>query len=87
MFSVLSNIGAIVVDGKVDGGSGGSSGSAGVGGAAGGGAAAGNSGAGALGPYHAAAPPHSAVVALQQVAMHQVTRSRLYTRVHDTCGL
>ncbi|XP_061380790.1 E3 ubiquitin-protein ligase TRIM33 isoform X1 [Danaus plexippus] len=71
LIRVLSNIGAIVVDGKVDGGSGGSSGSAGVGGAAGGGAAAGNSGAGALGPYHAAAPPHSAVVALQQVAMHQ----------------
>ncbi|XP_050355270.1 E3 ubiquitin-protein ligase TRIM33 isoform X1 [Nymphalis io] len=76
---VLSNIGAIVVDGKVDGGgSGGSGVSGGGGGAGGGGGGAGGGGGGAAGSpgpagvFHAGgAPPHSAVVALQQVAMHQ----------------
>ncbi|XP_052744697.1 transcription intermediary factor 1-alpha [Bicyclus anynana] len=55
---VLGGIGAIVVDGKLDGGSPGP-------------AAAPAPAAPA--PYlaHAPAPPHSAVVALQQVAMHQ----------------
>lgn len=65
---VLASIGAIMVDGKLDGG----------GGAAGAGAG------GAQGPYHPPAPiqqqsaphqqqggPHSAVVALQHAAMHQ----------------
>lgn len=71
---VLSNIGAIVVDGKVDGGAGGPAASGATGGAAGGatGGPAGSPGPAPTGYHNQVAPPHSAVVALQQVAMHQV---------------
>lgn len=72
---VLSNIGAIVVDGKVDGGAGGQAASGATGGAAGGatgGPTGGSPGPAPTGYHNQVAPPHSAVVALQQVAMHQV---------------
>lgn len=74
MLPVLSNIGAIVVDGKVDGGAGGPAASGATGGAAGGatGGPAGSPGPAPTGYHNQVAPPHSAVVALQQVAMHQV---------------
>lgn len=61
LLRVLAAVGAIVVDGKVDG-------------------AGGAAGAAAQGPYHPPAqpaqPPPSAVMALQNVAMHQVLAPR-----------
>lgn len=62
--AVLSTIGAIVVDGKVDGGCGGSPAATSPYPAP--------APAAAPAPVPAPAPNNSAVVALQQVAMHQV---------------
>lgn len=81
--TVLSSIGAIVVDGKVDGGCG----AGGAGPAAGAG--------GAQGPYHPPPPtppgpaqqqqqPQSAVVALQHVAMHQVGHCNTITTAFNS---
>ncbi|XP_045453569.1 transcription intermediary factor 1-alpha [Melitaea cinxia] len=84
---VLSSIGAIVVDGKVDGGAGGPAASGVTGGSSGGatGGPTGSPGPAPTGYHNQVAPPHSAVVALQQVAMHQ-TLARYKSYVQAVTG-